>query len=567
MPSIGEEKGSTKSIRSSSPSSHSTERPVSVHDHEDQEKVVASGTLPLSPRPSFSNKAASIATNGTNNPDYEVDWDDEIDPKNPRNWSIWYKGFTIFSISWSTWCIVVYSTSYTTGLAEMQHDFHISSEPVVTLGVTSYLIGIAVGSMILAPISEMYGRRPVYIASMLVFTILIIPCGLATSLPEVITVRFFGAVAGSAMIANSPGTVSDIVNDDYRALAFSIWSIGPLNGPTFGPIIGGFSTQYLGWRWTNWIVMIISGVAFIFMCMLKETYTPALLQKKAKLRRKEQDDDRYWSRYDNKIKFWPLLKVNLSRPFIMVFTEPICIFWDVYIAIIYGILYLCFVAYPIVFTGVRGWSAGISGLAFTGLAVGCFLVIGTEPLLRRMINSHKKDPETGKVPPEAMVSVVCIAAVLVPVGELWFAWTCVPPVHWIWPILAGIPFGAGNTAVFIYASNYLAHSYGIYAASAMAGNSVIRSLLGGTLPLAGPALYAKLNPHWAGTLLGLIQVAIIPIPVYFYRYGHKIRMKSALIQSMQQDKEKLESKRRSGVRADKLEKVEDEIAKVYSRTV
>ena len=172
------------------------------------------------------------------------------------------------------------------------------------------------------------------------------------------------------------------------------------------------------------------------------------------------------------------------------------------------IRYLCFVAYPIVFTGIRGWSAGITGLAFTGMAVGelflepvspnpcrvlfsrysrgtatfeanfatqklssyrkadaeisigCFLVIGAEPLLRRMINSHKKDPETGKVPPEAMVSVVCIAAVLAPVGELWFAWTCVPPMHWIWPILAGIPFGAGNTAVFIYASNYLAHSYG-----------------------------------------------------------------------------------------------------------
>ena len=48
-------------------------------------------------------------------------------------------------------------------------------------------------------------------------------------------------------------------------------------------------------------------------------------------------------------------------------------FWDLYIAIIYGILYLCFVAYPIVFTGVRGWTAGISGLAFTGLAVGKLL--------------------------------------------------------------------------------------------------------------------------------------------------------------------------------------------------
>ena len=100
----------------------------------------------------------------------------------------------------------------------------------------------------------------------------------------------------------------------------------------------------------------------------------------------------------------------------------------------------------------------------------------------------------------------------------------------------------------------------------MAGNSVIRSLLGGTLPLAGPTMYATLNPHWAGTLLGLIQVAIIPIPVLFYRYGHKIRMKSILIRSMQEDKEKLESKRRSGIRLAKKEREEDEMVRVYSKT-
>ena len=142
MPSIGEEKGSIKSIRSTSPSSGSIEQPVSVHDHApdhgNTENKVALEVLPLPLRPVFSKNAASIGTNGTNNPDYEVDWDDENDPENPKNWSILYKGFTIFSISFSTWCVVVYSTSYTTGLAEMQHDFHIASEPVVTLGVTSY---------------------------------------------------------------------------------------------------------------------------------------------------------------------------------------------------------------------------------------------------------------------------------------------------------------------------------------------------------------------------------------------------------------------------------------------
>ena len=209
----------------------------------------------------------------------------------------------------------------------------------------------------------------------------------------------------------------------------------------------------------------------------------------------------------------------------------------------YGILYLCFVAYPIVFGELRGWSPGLQGLAFCGIGVGSLITIISEPLIRKMINAHAPDPETGKPPPEAMVSVVCIASILIPVGEIWFSWTCTPNVHWILPILAGIPFGAGNAGIFIYASNYLVHSYGIYAASALAGNAVLRSILGATLPLAGPTIYASLGPHWAGTLLGLLEVICIPIPFVFYRYGSKIRMKSGLIRSMQEDKDRQERKR------------------------
>ena len=119
----------------------------------------------------------------------------------------------------------------------------------------------------------------------------------------------------------------------------------------------------MGWRWTNWIVIIVSGVAFISILLIPETYAPAILRARAAKRRKETDDERYWSRYDDKQAFLPLLKVNLSRPFIMTFTEPILIFWDLYIALVYGILYLCFVAYPIIFNELRGWSPGIGGLA------------------------------------------------------------------------------------------------------------------------------------------------------------------------------------------------------------
>lgn len=204
------------------------------------------------------------------------------------------------------------------------------------------------------------------------------------------------------------------------------------------------------------------------------------------------------------------------------------------------------------YSDIRGWSPGLSGLAFCGMGVGSVIVIACEPLFRKMINAHAKDPETGSVPAEAMVSAVCIASILMPVGEIWFAWTGTPNVHWIVSILAGIPFGAGNTCLFIYSNNYLVHSYGMYAASALAGNTFLRSIAGATLPLAGPAMYASLGPHWAGTLLGLLEAVFVPIPFVFYKYGHRIRKKSRLIRAMREDKERADSKKKKAL--DRLNK-------------
>jgi MFS family permease len=172
------------------------------------------------------------------------------------------------------------------------------------------------------------------------------------------------------MISIAPGTVSDISDEAYRALAFSIWSIGSMNGPTTGPLIGGFAYQYLGWRWTNWLVVILAGVAWGTMSLTKESYAPTILRKKAAQWRKETGDERWWCRYDQKVSVMQALKINLSRPFVLTFAEPILWFWGLYIAVVYGILYLCFVAYPLIFSGIRGWSPGFSGLAFAGVGLG-----------------------------------------------------------------------------------------------------------------------------------------------------------------------------------------------------
>ncbi|GAQ44558.1 hypothetical protein AtubIFM55763_004340 [Aspergillus tubingensis] len=472
-------------------------------------------------------------TNSNDHLAYEVVWSKD-DPENPKNWSALHKCLAIFTMGYGATVVSLFSTSYTVGITGLQEEFHIS-KTVGLLGLTTYLIGMAVGSMILAPLSEMYGRRPIYIFSITLFTIFVLPSALATNIQTILITRFFTAFFGSAMMSNSPGSVNDIVSEKHRAFAFGFWSLGPTNGPVIGPIIGGFIFEYLGWRWLDWIIMILGGVAFLLVLTIKETYAPFLLRKRALRMRKETGNPKWWSRYDNQLDFATYLQINITRPLTMMVTEPICIFWNGYVALVYGVLYLCFVAYPLAFQKYRGWTPGIGGLAYLGIGCGSVLTIAFEPILRKIINSHKKDA-TGKVPPEAMVSVICVSAVLLAAGEIWFAWTSTPNVHWIVPILAGVPFGAGNAGVFIYMSNYLVQSYNDYAASALAGNAVLRSIFGALLPLAGPSMYATLGLHWAGFLLGMVEAVCVAIPVVFYLYGYRIRERSVMIRKMQADR-------------------------------
>ncbi|KAK4218331.1 major facilitator superfamily domain-containing protein [Rhypophila decipiens] len=536
---------------SSSPNASRTDFEGSDHMDDDE---LQDGVAPNVPRVSSSpddvvtweplalvQTRTSIGSSASRPPEYEVVFEPG-DPENPKNWPTWYRAWIIFSVSFSTWAVVVYSTTYTSIIPGLGDEFNVSAQ-ISTLGVTTYLFGLAAGSVIVAPLSEIYGRRPVYIICLLAWAALVVPCGLATSIEEILVVRFFGAFFGAAMVSNSPGTIVDIMDHEYLSLGMSCWSIAPLNGPVTGPIIGGFVYQYMGWRWANWIVLIIGGAAILVIFTVKETYTPTILQRKAARKRKETDDERYWSQFDQRASTLEILKLNMGRPFVLAVTEPILIFFNIWISIIYAILYLCFVAYPIVFVQYRQWSPGFAGLGFLGIGIGTMIAICLEPLWRRIINSHEKDPETGHVFPEAIGSVMCIGSFLTPIGQLVFSWTSLPPIHWAIPIAFGIPFGLGNTLAFIYSGNYLAGCYEYYAASAMAGNAVIRSVLGGTLPLAGNAMYKALTPQWAGTLLGLCEVLLIPIPFIFYRYGDKIRAKSKIIRQMREERAKNAGKR------------------------
>lgn len=155
-------------------------------------------------------------------PAFEVDFQPEHDPRNPRCWPLWYKVFVIFTKSYSTTAVVLYSTAYTSSLDGIIAYFNVT-RIVATMGLTVFLLGMAVGSVVVAPLSEMYGRRPIYLISIVIFVVLLLPTGLAKNFVSIILPRLLSGIAASALVTNSPGTVNDLVNDKYRALAFSIW--------------------------------------------------------------------------------------------------------------------------------------------------------------------------------------------------------------------------------------------------------------------------------------------------------------------------------------------------------
>ncbi|KAI3549290.1 major facilitator superfamily transporter [Colletotrichum filicis] len=150
-------------------------------------------------------------------PEFEVKWDSG-DVQDPCSWPTWYKAFIVTTVNLGATVVSLFSTLYTSGIPGLQADFH-ASKLVALLGLTTYLLGMAAGSLVVMPMSESLGRRPLYIASMAAFLALVLPSALAESIATVIATRLFGGFFGSTMMSNSPATVNDIVSDKHRALA------------------------------------------------------------------------------------------------------------------------------------------------------------------------------------------------------------------------------------------------------------------------------------------------------------------------------------------------------------
>ncbi|KAJ5593801.1 Major facilitator superfamily multidrug transporter mdrA [Penicillium hispanicum] len=460
---------------------------------------------------------------GTADDPYVVQWMPK-DFRNPLQLNVWMKWFVTMVAALETLVVALVSSAYTGGIVQIEEQFRATTE-VATLGVSLYVLGFALGPLLWAPMSELFGRQIVFIGTYCGLTIFCAGTTGAKNIQTLLIFRFLAGAFGSSPFTNSGGVVADMFVARERGLALSAFALAPFLGPVIGPIVGGFLGMNAGWKWVMGLLTVLCGAMwFIGAACKPETYAPVLLRQRAQTLSKITGE-LYISKLDldqGRPSLKQAMKTSLSRPFVLLFKEPIVLLLSTYLAIIYGTLYMLFGAFPIVYEIHRGWNQGVSGLAFLGVMVGMLGAIAYSiPENSRYGKLLAKNG--GYAPPEARLPPCMIASIALPIGLFWFAWTNSPSIHWMASVAAGVPFGFGMVLVFLSVFNYLIDAYTIFAASVLAANSLLRSLFGFAFPLFTQQMFTNLGIHWASCIPAFLALACVPFPFILYRKGLAIR--------------------------------------------
>ena len=326
----------------------------------------------------------------------------------------------------------------------------------------------AFGPTIGAPISETFGRRPIYLISLPVSILFTMATGLAKNFATILVCRFLAGTFGAPAVAVGAGTIADVWDLQRGAggLATILFVLAPFAGSAIGPLIGGYTIDTRkDWQWLMWVLILVAGPVWLLALVASETSKKELLRRRA-----ITGGHALPPKPPIKVFLKSLFIITLFRPLRMLIFEPIVGSLSLYVSFVFGVMFAFFDAYPYVFQTVYAFSLGQVGLAFLSIVVGFFFAALTSITINKtLFEKAKKEARPGKMPlPEKRLYVSMVGSVGIPVSLFWydtisfgcidfglsnvykrFAWTAKASIHWIVPILAGIPFGWGNVCLFV----------------------------------------------------------------------------------------------------------------------
>ncbi|KAF6805875.1 MFS multidrug transporter [Colletotrichum musicola] len=477
--------------------------------------------------------------------------------RSPLTWSTSRRSIALFLLCMASIFSSVAASAYSPTKEAMASEWGVNRTAVL-VGITIFTTGFAFTPMILAPISEVWGRKLVFASTGVVLVICQICSAEAKSYSGMMAARFFAGVGCSSYSGMIGGTISDIYAPHERNTPMTIFSGCALFGAGLGPLVSGFIVQYASWRWVFWMQAIANALVVVSMAaFIPETRSNVLLQRKAEALNewygkqagrasgfvvpvdgsKQSIVSRQirWNVKDNQGRgsIGQMIATSVTLPFMLLFTEPVVFFFSLWATFSWSIVYICFAAVPLVFTEIYHFNLSSANAVFASTCVAAIIAPPISIYQERWLDRHPS-PRLPLDRPERRLYFSCVESILLPIGLFVFGWTAREQVHWVVPAL-GIGLATlGVFSVYLAVFNYLADSYHGYASSALAAQSSCRNFIAGILPLVTLQMYTNLGYGPASSLLGGIGLRLTAGPWVLVGFGETIREKSRFANKLNQ---------------------------------
>lgn len=450
-------------------------------------------------------------------------------------------------VSWSGFLSPLASSIVAPSLGLIARELHAKNHTITTLPVSLYVFGLGVGPFLLSPLSETIGRRWVYICSGFIFFLFNMGSALCKNMASLCVLRFLAGAFGSTGPSIGAASIGDMFVPAQRGRAIAMYALGPILGPSIGNIIAAWIVDRThSWTWPLWVVTIVSATIPLLSLGLQETYAPVLKERKAECEIGVAKPKAEVVRQLRKAIY-----LASKRPIKMMFTNPVCLVFAMYQAFIYGILYLAFTTFPLIFSadsshpGLHnyGWSVGIFGLVYVPLAVGSITATFLNFFLANRFYAYaaKVEPRLRKAPvqdlektaaagppqrrgkPEYRLPFSSMAMFILTVGLFWFGWSTQAGNFWLVPLIGIYLIGVGATLSFQGLQMYLVDAFIPFSASAISVSVLLRSIVGGVFPFFGEQLYISCGYGWGNSILAFATLAALPISVGMILWGEGAR--------------------------------------------
>ncbi|CAA21196.1 pyridoxamine/pyridoxine/pyridoxal transmembrane transporter [Schizosaccharomyces pombe] len=445
-------------------------------------------------------------------------------PAHPQNWGWWKKAYIVL-LSTSLQMYVFWTPNFYPGVQDSVMElWHLSSQ-VSLLGQSMFVLGVALGPLFLGPLSDLLGRKLVYIGSLIIYVCFCISCALARNYAQLVISMLIMGVVGSTALGNVAGAVADVLGDEdsnwgmYMFIFMcSVASVGSPMGT------GVAENPKLTWRWLYWIDVIVGGFFIILFVFTPETLPAIVIQR---YEQKRQGLPVSW------FPQFSLKKLAKDTYFVffmaikIFFSEPIVSSLGIYNGFVNGLLYFFLQAIWPVYFSIYKMSDMAASCTYMAAMPACVILLWFEPLQCWLYKRDKRKHQN-RLRPEARFIMTLFYVWGFPIGIFMFAFCSKVHIHYIVSLIGLTIFNIADYHIWQAMLLYVTDAYPNVSASAVAAFELPSNLGAVGFIHLSALMFSRMNVHWATAVVGFASLPLIALIYALYFYGDRIRARSKL---------------------------------------